>query len=284
MNTPQPGSETPTVRLPAELTPRQRPPRKGSKLTPVAVMGLVADAGGVVVVVSSEFNVIVTVLVLLAWLGSLSILIARRKKPIDRTNWAAIICMMAATVLLTIMVPRLPAQGAAATPAANASTTTTTPATTTTTATTGTNPTTAAASNPPTTTTAATPRLIYSNAVVLNLHDGIDLENNGAITHNLPSATGTVDLYIDTSPGPLIVVPNANHNQIANYSGPNQDNAAKHCPIDLKGTSLTTYAFGNIAQQFCFVTSDGHVGFFVPTKELDDAVVLTVRVWDEPVS
>lgn len=282
MNTPQPGSETPTVRLPAELTPRQRPPRKGSKLTPVALMGWLADAGGVVTIVISQFNLIVTVLVLLAWTGSLSILIARHKKPIDRTNWAAIIGMTTATVLLTIMVPQLRAQQAAATPAANTGTTETPPATTITT-TTGTNPTTGAAANAPTTTTAATPRLIYSNAVVLNLHDGIDLENNGAITHNLQSATGPVDLYIDTSPGPLVVVPNANHNQIANYSGPNQDNAAKHCPIDLKGTSLTTYAFGNIQQQYCFVTSDGHVGFFVPTKELDDAVLLTIRVWDEPV-
>jgi hypothetical protein len=280
VNTPQPGSETPTVRLPAELTPRQRPPRKGSKLTPVALMGWLADAGGVVTIVISQFNLIVTVLVLLAWIGSLTILIARHKKPIDRTNWAAIIGMTTATVLLTIMVPQLRAQQAAATPAANTGTTETPPATTITT-TTGTNPTTGAAANP--TTTAATPRLIYSNAVVLNLHDGIDLENNGAITHNLQSATGPVDLYIDTSPGPLVVVPNANHNQIANYSGPNQDNAAKHCPIDLKGTSLTTYAFGNIQQQYCFVTSDGHVGFFVPTKELDDAVLLTIRVWDEPV-
>jgi hypothetical protein len=281
VNTRQPGSETPTVRLPAELTPRQRPPRKGSKLTPVALMGWLADAGGVVTIVISQFNLIVTVLVLLAGIGSLSILIARRRKPIDRTNWAAIIGMTAATVLLTIMVPQLRAQQAAATAPASTGTTETPPATATTT---GTSPATAAASNAPTTTTTATPRLIYSNAVVLNLHDGIDLDNNGAVTHNLQSATGAVDLYVDTSPGPLVVVPNANHNQIANYSGPNQDNAAKHCPLDLKGTSLTTYAYGNIQQPYCFLTSDGHVGFFVPTKELDDAVVLTVRVWDEPVS
>jgi hypothetical protein len=271
--------------------PKEEPPVSKRVLTPLTVLGYIADAAGVITLVVGQFSLIVLVLVFLMALFCLTMLIVRSKQSIDRLNWLAIGCLMFSAVLLALMVPPARAQmavqaGGSALPAASASSAATSTATP---PAAGVTPNSSVDSASPSigsmsSTNLAKPRALYQDAVVLDLYDGIDVDNGGVISHNLKTATGAIDLFLDHGPGGItIVVPNANHNQMAQYTGGNEDGAAKRCPVDLQ-TATESSAYGNIPLQFCFVTSDGHVGYFEPTKELPDGttVALTIRVWDEP--
>ncbi|HSX02048.1 MAG TPA: hypothetical protein VLI05_01905 [Candidatus Saccharimonadia bacterium] len=256
------------------------------------MLAYVADAAGVGGLIAGQLNMIVLATALLGVVASLTVLIFRRYRFIDRLNWLAIGGLVASAVLLALMVSPARAQmavqsGGSASPAASASSTATS---TVTSPTSGASPSSAASgtSSPVGSTSSpdsAKPRVIYAGAVTLDLYDGIDVDNSsGVVSHNLKSATGAIDLFLDHGAGGItVVVPNANHNQMAQYTGGNEDGAPKRCPVDLQ-TATESSAYGNIPLQFCFVTSDGHVGYFEPTKELPDGstVVLTIRVWDEP--